>query len=225
MVHMGWYNGTYGVVQWYIWGGTMVHMGWYSGTYGVVQWYIYNGTMVHIQRYMMHIDRTTWYIHPISNAHINNAILHCWYISIIVATVADWVLSLESLVVSVVFRVVRTRVWVLAMSVASGKTKGSRTECPDVPSDLNLGALYKGHRCRFCGVWSFGLCAWDTRDTVLSAWWPVWPWQRGSKLKPSGEVCKVCAVVSCLCLCKCCFLLYGVCILYFYIISEHWTTI
>jgi len=28
------------------------------------------------------------------------------------------------------------------MSVASGKTKGSRTECPDVPSDLNLGALY-----------------------------------------------------------------------------------
>ena len=63
MVHMGWYNGTYGVVQWYIWGGTMVHMGWYNGTYGMVQWYIWSGTMVHIQWDSGTHAMIQWYIY------------------------------------------------------------------------------------------------------------------------------------------------------------------
>ena len=91
------------------------------------------------------------------------------------------------------------------MSVASGKTKGSRTECPDVPSDLNLGALYT----RGIVVGLRSMILWPMR--MGHSWYcPIsmvasLAMARGSKLKPSGEVCKVCAVVSCLCLCKCCF--------------------
>jgi hypothetical protein len=48
MVHMGWYNGTYGMVQWYIWSGTMVHIQWDSSTHAMIQWYIYTCLCVDI---------------------------------------------------------------------------------------------------------------------------------------------------------------------------------
>ena len=77
------------------------------------------------------------------------------------------------------------------MSVASGMT-----DAPEIPANLGLPAEYKPRRCRWCRVWSYQLCQWDQRGTVLSMWHPLVPWNRGSKLKPSGEGCKVCAIVT-----------------------------
>ena len=82
-----------------------------------------------------------------------------------------------------------------AASLASGKT-GKTTDVPAIPTDLALPAEYKAKRCRFCRQWSYSLCPWDTRGTVLKMWFPVLPWNRGTKNKPSGDGCKVCMIVS-----------------------------
>ena len=76
------------------------------------------------------------------------------------------------------------------MSVASGMT-----DAPEIPANLGLPSEYKPRRCRWCRTWSYMLCPWDQRGTVLATWHPLVPWHRGSKLKPSGEGCKVCVIV------------------------------
>ena len=55
-------------------------------------------------------------------------------------------------------------------------------------------------RCKWCKNWSSSLCPWPLQNTVLSAWSPLLPWHRGSRNKPIGDACKVCMVVSCMCI-------------------------
>ena len=69
-------------------------------------------------------------------------------------------------------------------------------KAPDAPHDAGLPANYKPKRCYFCKTWSTEVCPWDLTGTTLKQWGPLIPWSRGTKSKPSGDICKVCAIVS-----------------------------
>ena len=69
---------------------------------------------------------------------------------------------------------------------------------PASPQDMgwDLPAGYKVKRCKFCKCWSTDLCPWPLKNSLLSAWEPLMPWQRGSVKKPVSDECKMCWNVS-----------------------------
>ncbi len=66
---------------------------------------------------------------------------------------------------------------------------------PPVPEGVGVPDTYKAKRCRYCRKWSTQLCEWNLSGTVLGSWHPMLPWHRGSIDRPSGDLCKVCAIV------------------------------
>ena len=67
---------------------------------------------------------------------------------------------------------------------------------PAAPASAALGVSYKAKRCRYCKQWSTSLCPWNLDNTVLRAWSPLLPWNRGTLQKPLGETCKVCMIAA-----------------------------
>lgn len=65
---------------------------------------------------------------------------------------------------------------------------------PAVPDDMGweLPIGYKVKRCKFCKCWSTDLCPWPLKNTLLSNWEPLMPWQRGTVKKPVSDECKLC---------------------------------
>ena len=71
-----------------------------------------------------------------------------------------------------------------------------KTTIPDISFGISgvLPATYKVKRCWYCKNWSTTSCPWPLVDTNLAAWHPLLPWNRGSKDKPSGDLCKPCYI-------------------------------
>ena len=69
---------------------------------------------------------------------------------------------------------------------------------PEPPEDIATG--YKFKRCFFCKCWSTDKAPWELVGTTLASWAPLLPWARGNKKKPVSDVCKICMIVSELCL-------------------------
>ena len=67
---------------------------------------------------------------------------------------------------------------------------------PEVPEGCDLPEAYKARKCRFCCEWSTARCPWELKGSILEAWSPLLPWARGTKTKPSGEICKVCLIAA-----------------------------
>ena len=84
------------------------------------------------------------------------------------------------------------------MASENGSESGlaNHMKAPEAPHDAGLPANYKSKRCFFRKTWSTEGCPWDLTGTTLKQWHPLIPWNRGTKSKPSGDICKVCAIVS-----------------------------
>jgi len=74
---------------------------------------------------------------------------------------------------------------------------GTNDKPPAVPEGVPLPTGYKVKRCRYCREWNLCMCPWELQGTILALWHPLLPWARGNMSKPSGDLCKLCAIVSC----------------------------
>ncbi len=74
---------------------------------------------------------------------------------------------------------------------------GNADQPPPMPDDANLPSNYKCKRCRYCRQWSLDRSPWNCQGTSLAQWHPCIPWHRGSLQKPSGDLCKACAIAAC----------------------------
>ena len=87
----------------------------------------------------------------------------------------------------------------MADSCASGAAKRAKcsSDMPDLPEGVTLPDNYKMRKCRYCKTTSCSVNPWPLTGTVLHAWAPLTPWNRGTRDKPIGELCRCCQIAPC----------------------------